>query len=245
MPSLETSVPRYPRYVIPGQPQHVIVRGNNRQPIFQSERDRRIYLEALKRAIDKQQCAVHAYVLMTNHVHLLLTPHTEDGIGKAMQSVGRTYVQYFNHIYERTGTLWEGRYRAALVDSERYLLTCYRYIELNPVRAGSLADHPSAYPWSSYHFNALGMPDELITPHCEYLRLGKDRETRLSAYRSLFRSHIPDRTLVEIRDATNKSWVLGSARYKDSIARQLDRQVGPKPRGGDRRSETFKKSRIA
>ena len=155
---------RLPRFVIPGHPQHVIVRGNNREPIFYAEADYQFYLEKLKQACDKHSCDVHAYVLMTNHVHLLITPHKENGISKAMQMLGRYYVQYFNYSYERTGTLWEGRYKASLIDSNSYALICYRYIELNPVRA-DMVDHPSEYPWSSYRHNALGEKNELVIHH--------------------------------------------------------------------------------
>lgn len=148
---------RLPRYFLPGQPQHVIQRGNNRNIIFAGENDYRFYLECLADASGKHSCDIHAYVLMTNHVHLLLTPHHKDSIAKTLQSVGRRYVQYFNHVYQRTGTLWEGRYKATLIDSEAYLLTCYRYIELNPVRAG-LVSHPREYPWSSYRLHGEGKP---------------------------------------------------------------------------------------
>ena len=146
---------RLPRFVIPGQPQHVIVRGNNREPIFYADEDYRFYLEKLQEACQKHACDVHAYVLMTNHVHLLLTPQREDSLSKVIQMLGRYYVQYFNYTYKRTGTLWEGRYKATLIDSEVYALVCYRYIELNPVRA-EMVGHPAAYPWSSYPYNALG-----------------------------------------------------------------------------------------
>lgn len=146
---------RLPRFFLPGQPQHVILRGNNRTEIFCAEADYRFYLGKLRLACEKHGCDIHAYVLMTNHVHLLLTPQEEQSVGKALQMLGRYYVQFFNHRYQRTGTLWEGRYKATLIDTEAYLLTCMRYIELNPVRAGMVA-HPSEYPWSSYGYNALG-----------------------------------------------------------------------------------------
>ena len=149
-------MPRQLRYNLPGIPQHVIQRGNNRQATFFSDEDYMRYLADLKSACDQHQCEVHAYVLMTNHVHLLMTPHNGDGIAKTMQSLGRRYVVYINQTYRRTGTLWEGRYKAALIDSENYLLTCYRYIELNPVRAEGMVDHPGKYRWSSYRANALG-----------------------------------------------------------------------------------------
>lgn len=233
-------MPRQPRFVIPGQPQHVIVRGNNRDPIFYADEDYRFYLDKLKEACDKHQCDVHAYVLMTNHVHLLMTPHNEQAISKTIQQLGRYYVQYFNSAYNRTGTLWEGRYKATLVDSENYLLTCYRYIELNPVRAEGMVDHPSEYPWSSYRYNALGQDEPLIVAHQEYVRLGNTKEKRQAAYRSLFKAQISERTLEEIREATNKAWVLGSSHFKERIAVQLDRPVAPSKRGGDRKSDDFK-----
>ena len=230
---------RLPRFVIPGQPQHIIVRGNNREPIFYREEDYRFYLEKLKAACDKHQCELHAYVLMTNHIHLLLTPHTEQGIGKMIQMLGRYYVQYFNHVNNRTGTLWEGRYKATLIDSEHYLLTCYRYIELNPVRA-NMVDHPSAYPWSSYGYNGLGQTDLVVTPHQEYLRLGTESEERQLAYRSLFKSRITEKTLAEIREASNKAWVLGSSRFKQEIEQKLNRRAVPLARGGDRKSSVYR-----
>ena len=195
---------RLPRFVIPDQPQHVIVRGNNRSEIFCADADYLFYLEKLQQACDKHDCIIHAYVLMTNHVHLLITPQTEEGLGKVMQMLGRYYVQYYNFTYQRTGTLWEGRYRATLIDSEAYLLTCMRYIELNPVRAGMVA-HPSEYPWSSYRCNALGQANILVLPHVEYVRLGKADEDRLSAYRQLFKHRIAENSLDEIREATNNS----------------------------------------
>ena len=230
---------RLPRFVIPDQPQHVIVRGNNRSDIFCAEADYHFYLEKLQLACDKHDCRIHAYVLMTNHVHLLITPHAEDGLSKVMQMLGRYYVQYFNYTYQRTGTLWEGRYKATLVDSEAYLLTCMRYIELNPVRADMVA-HPSDYPWSSYRFNALGQSNELLVPHLEYLRLGRSDEARQAAYRQLFKYHLAESSMDEIREATNKAWVLGSDGFKQRIQKQLVRRVEPGARGGDHKSEKFR-----
>jgi putative transposase len=232
---------RLPRFTIPGQPQHIIQRGNNRQEIFRKEGDYLFCLEKLTDAANKHQCDIHAYVLMTNHVHLLITPHTENGIGKMMQMLGRYYVQYFNNCYKRTGTLWEGRYRATLIDSKQYLLTCMRYMELNPVRAQNKVKHPSEYAWSSYQYNALGEPNPLVTQHQQYKRLGSTAEERQSAYRQLFRARIPEKTLGEIRDSTNKAWVLGSNQFKAKIARQIDRPVQSRGHGGDRKSEAYKK----
>lgn len=230
---------RLPRFVIPGQPQHVIQRGNNRQAIFRADDDYRFYLEKLTEAANKHQCDIHAYVLMTNHVHLLVTPHSENGIGKMMQMVGRYYVQYFNHRYKRTGTLWEGRYKATLIDSEQYLLICMRYIELNPVRAKNMVDHPKKYPWSSYACNALGKEDQLVTPQLIYRRLGKNAKDRQTAYRRLFRSRIPEATLEGLRESTNKSWVMGSEKFKARISKLTGRAVQSSGHGGDRKSREF------
>jgi len=230
---------RLPRYVIPGQPQHVIVRGNNRTDIFCADADYQFYLEKLQLACNKHDCKIHAYVLMTNHVHLLITPQEEDGISKVLQMLGRYYVQYYNYTYKRTGTLWEGRYKATLIDSEAYLLTCMRYIELNPVRA-DMVSHPSEYPWSSYRYNALGQPNELVTPHIEYLHLDKTEQTRQAAYRQLFKHRVPESSIEEIREATNKAWVLGNDRFKQRIQKQLKRRVEPSAKGGDRKSEKFR-----
>jgi putative transposase len=180
---------------------------------------------------------------MTKHVHLLVTPQEEQSIGKVMQMLGRYYVQYYNFTYRRTGTLWEGRYKATLIDSEAYLLTCMRYIELNPVRAGMVA-HPSEYPWSSYRRNALGQPNEIVTPQLEYQRLGKTDEERQAAYRQLFKHHITETSMNEIRNATNKAWVLGNDQFKQRIQKQLERRVEPNAKGGDRKSENYKINRV-
>lgn len=231
---------RQPRFVIPGQPQHVIQRGNNRQDIFRAEEDYHFYLEKLRAAADKHHCDLHAYVLMRNHVHLLVTPQQDNSMAKMMQTLGRYYVQYFNYTYNRTGTLWEGRYRASLIDTERYLLTCMRYIELNPVRTNHMAEHPSEYPWSSYHYNALGQHNDMVTPHREYQRLGASDSDRQAAYRQLFRARIPEMTLQAIREATNKAWVLGSDQFKQRMKKQLNRPVQSAGHGGDRKSEAYR-----
>lgn len=229
---------RLQRFFIPGQPQHVIVRGNNRSDIFRVDADYQFYLEKLQLACEKHECKIHAYVLMSNHVHLLITPQTEEGLSKLMQMLGRYYVQYYNYTYQRTGTLWEGRYKSTLIDSETYLLTCMRYIELNPVRAGMVA-HPSEYSWSSYSCNAFGKADDLVVPHIEFMRLGLSSDARQAEYRQLFKHHISEISLNEIREATNKAWVLGSDRFKHRIQKKLDRQVGPSAKGGDRKSVQY------
>ena len=234
---------RLARFSIPGHPQHVIQRGNNRDVIFVADDDYRFYLDRLRKSGERHRCDIHAYVLMTNHVHLLLTPNTEGGIGKVMQSLGRYYVQYFNYRYQRTGTLWERRYRATVLDNEKYLMTCCRYIELNPVRAG-MVQHPADYPWSSHRCNAQGYDDRLITAHSLYRALGVDSKQRQAAYRALFEHQISERTLTEIREATNKAWVLGNDRFQKRVERLTKRAARPKPRGGDRRSTAYKRDHI-
>lgn len=230
---------RLPRFNVIGQPQHVIVRGNNREPIFYANEDYEFYLDKLKEASQKHECDIHAYVLMTNHVHILVTPHKPDGISKMMQMIGRYYVQYFNYSYKRTGTLWEGRYKATLIDSEQYALTCYRCIELNPVRA-QMIKHPADYPWSSYRHNGLNEVNQIITPHTLYQSLGTTDKTRTQAYRQLFNEKIKEKELKQIRESTNKAWVLGSDYFKEKIAKQLNRAASPKLRGGDRKSKRYK-----
>ena len=215
---------RQPRYAVPGWPQHVIQRGNNRTPIFASDADYESYHAWLRRACDRYACRVHAYVLMGNHVHLLITPSTASGIASVMQSVGRQYVRRFNSTYRRTGTLWEGRYRATVVDTRRYLFTCYRYIELNPVRAG-VVRAPQAYRWSSHHANALGATDPVVVPHEEYLALGSDAMTRQAAYQALFAVDLPEQELSAVRAATNKGWALGAKRFRDDVASLLERRT--------------------
>jgi len=230
---------RLPRYVIPGQPQHIIQRGNNRQPIFAAEADYQFFRDALVEAAKKHGLAIHAYVWMTNHVHLLASPAFDDSISKTLQSVGRRYVQYFNYSYKRSGTLWEGRYRATVVDSERYLLTLMRYIELNPVRAG-MVTLPQDYPWSSFRRNALGESGsnaDWLSSHNEYLRLGRDAADRQTAYEALFAKAMDQADLANIRDCTHKGWALGGERFRSEIEalgkrRAASRGVGrPRKRG--------------
>lgn len=232
---------RLPRFVLPGYPQHVIQRGNNRQQILFEEDDYWFLWEKIGNAADKFQCDIHAYVLMPNHFHLLMTPREEDGIGKLMQYVGRYYVQYFNGRYDRTGTLWEGRYRATLLDPSSYLLPVSRYVELNPVRAG-LVDDPADYGWSSHGANALGTDDPLVTPHPVYKRGGRSAKARREAYAKGFATPIEPALLTEIRDATNKAWVLGDAAFCREIEGELNRRTSPRPRGGDRRSEAYRRA---
>jgi putative transposase len=172
---------------------------------------------------------IHAWVLMTNHVHLLCTPRAPDGVSQMMQAIGRMYVRYFNFTYQRTGTLWEGRYKSCLVESESYLLHLYRYIELNPVRAG-MVERPDDYTWSSYPCNALGKECELRTPHDLYLALGRTERERLKNYRELFSAHVEGPLLDEIRQSINKALALGHERF----AKQLEELTGRRVTAGRR-----------
>lgn len=235
----DLNMARLPRFELLGHPQHVIVRGNNRQIIFVADEDYLFYLEKLAEACERYGCLIHAYVLMTNHVHVLTTPLEQGAIGKVMQSVGRRYVQYFNHCYRRTGTLWEGRYKSALIDSDRYALTCYRYIEMNPVRAG-MVQSPADYRWSSYHANALGQPDDLITPHELYVQLADNDARRQQIYRGLFFDDLDKNVVDELRNATNKGWAMGSNHFKAQAEKLIGRRISPSRRGGDRKSKRFK-----
>ncbi|MFW2374779.1 MAG: transposase [Gammaproteobacteria bacterium] len=221
---------RKPRFKLIGIPQHVIQRGNNRQPCFYAEDDYYRYLHDLKEAAHKNQCAIHAYVLMTNHVHLLVTPFHVYGVSHMMQDLGRKYVHYINHVYRRTGTLWEGRFKSSLVDSEKYLFTCMRYIELNPVRA-SMVTHPGDYQWSSYGSNGMGHANTLLSMHVLYEKLGGSELERQFAYRELFRNHLDKDELHSIRSALNEELVLGRDDFKEKIKQMTKRQVNPAPLG--------------
>lgn len=216
-------------------PVHVIQRGNNRQACFIADEDYRFYCDRLKEYALKTGCLIHAYVLMTNHVHLLLTTAASDGVAALMKALGQRYVQYVNRSYRRSGTLWEGRYRSCLVQEESYLLTCQRYIELNPVRAG-MVRHPAEYLWSSYRANAQGEASGLITPHPQYLAQGADATARQLAYRELFRHELEPGVVDAIRQATNGNYALGDGRFGEQIAQALGRRVQPGKSGRPRKS---------
>ena len=215
-------MPRKPRFNLLGIPQHIIQRGNNCSPCFLSEEDYQRYLSDLKMASEKYGCKIHAFVLMTNHVHLLATPLQENGLSQLMQALGRRYVRYINHQYHRSGTLWEGRFKSSLVDSDAYLLICMRYIELNPVRA-AMVDHPGDYQWSSYQANAHSQNIELVEHHPIYLNLGQTSQEREHHYHELFRHHIDADTVHQIRKALNHELVLGRSYFKDTIKEMTQR----------------------
>jgi putative transposase len=211
-------MPRKPRLFLPGYPQHIVVRGHNRDPVMARVEDFRFMYRCLDEAMVKQSVAVHAWVLMHNHLHLLLTPPDAQSLPLAMQSVGRRYAQYFNHSYHRSGSLWEGRYKSALVDSDNYLLSCYRYIELNPVRAG-LVRRPHDYPYSSFTGNALGEQDALITPHALFGNL--IQQGGREAYVELCLQALDRKTLTLIRRGTQQGMSIGQAEFTLRVARLL------------------------
>lgn len=217
-------MPRRPRLALPNVPLHIIQRGNNRQACFFADEDYRFYLDWLREYAVKTACQVHAYVLMTNHVHLLLSAERSEAPGALMKALGQRYVQYVNRTYHRSGTLWEGRYRSCLTQEESYLLSCQRYIELNPVRA-DMVNHPADYRWSSYRANAHGEADPLLKPHPLYDALGLEAASRQAAYRELFRYELEPGLLDEIRHATNGNFVLGNERFATQIAATLGRRV--------------------
>jgi putative transposase len=215
---------RLPRLTLPGYPHHIIQRGNNRQPIFASTPDYETLLGLLEEFAKKFAVAIHAYVLMSNHLHLLATPSTADGVPQMMQALGRSYVRYFNARQGRTGTLWEGRYKSNLVQAERYLLACMVYIDLNPVRAGLVAD-PADYPWSS-HLHYIGRrSDRLLTPHPLYWELGNTPFARDVAYTDLVRSGIGSEQQRALTDGAFRGWALGEPDYVADLQRRTERRV--------------------
>lgn len=224
---------RLPRLTLPGYPHHVIQRGNNRQAIFLSDADRRHMLDLLDEHARRQDVALHAYVLMDNHFHLLATPADATGLPRMMQSVGRGYVRYFNDTHRRSGTLWEGRYRSTLIEAERYLLACMVYIDLNPVRAGMVvraADHA----WSSYAHYAGLRADRLITPHALYWVLGNTPFAREAAYAELVHAGVRAEQQRALTESTLRGWALGDDRFVADLQkrtpRRLSRTTAGRPR---------------
>jgi putative transposase len=221
---------RLPRLVVPHQPHHVIQRGNDRQLIFRDSDDYTVFLRWLREAAKQFKVAIHAYVLMPNHLHLLVSPSDQNGLARMMQWVGRYYVPYFNRKYERVGTLWQGRYKATVIDSDRYLMICSRYIELNPVRAG-MVSAASEYPWSSYAHHVGMKPDPLITDHALYWALGNTPFHREVAYKDLLEQGLAAREISAVSESTIKGWALGSDRFKARLEKETNRRVSPAKRG--------------
>jgi putative transposase len=231
---------RLGRYFLPDLPQHLIQRGNNRAAIFFDDEDRRFFLDALAEAAAAEGCALHAYVLMTNHIHLLATPRTPRSIPCMLQRVGRRYVRRINWRTGRSGTLFEGRYRATVVDSERYLLACLRYIELNPVRAG-IVDDPAAYPWSSCRHHLGRRDDPLVTEHPLYRGLGGGPGAR--AYAELLAEPLDAGFLEAVRSATQSGWALGDDAFRARVA-AAGRRAAPLPPGRPRKQAEVKQEML-
>jgi putative transposase len=225
---------RLPRLYTPGYPAHITVRGNNRQPIFRSEGDRVYFHRCLVESTRRFGLDVHAYVLMDNHVHVLGTGRSADSLSKVVQCMGRRYVSYFNYLYKRTGTLWEGRFHSSLVESERYFLVCHQYVELNPVRA-EMVDDPAAFPWSSYRCNALGRADDLVTPHSLYMELAAAERERRLRYVALFDHAIDPVVLAAIRFAAGKGWALGGEDFCRKLEELCGRPAAPRKGGRPRK----------
>lgn len=223
-------MPRKPRFYLPGIPAHVIQRGNCRQAVFFDTGDYYAYLNWLEEGANKYGCQVHAYCLMTNHVHLLVTPDATESISLTIQYVGRHYVPYINHSYGKTGTLWEGRHKGCVISSDDYLLSCMRYIELNPVRAG-MVSKPIDYCCSSYKFNATAQTGSLVTPHTLYQQLGRDPNTRQFAYRELFRTALESDQVHDIRAAVQTGTPLGNDKFRQEIEQVIGSKVGQARRG--------------
>lgn len=218
-------MPRPKRICIPGLPHHVVQRGNNKNPTFYHGDDYTAYLEFLNEAVTQHEVSVHAYVLMTNHVHLLVTPASPDGLSLMMQSIGRRYVSYINKTYHRTGTLWQGRFSSSVVDSEIYCLTCYRYIELSPIRA-NLVVKPADYRWSSYRSNGEGETDCLVTPHPVYQALGRSQSERITCYRDLVAQRLSTETVARIRYGARKGLPVGNHKFVASIENHIGERLG-------------------
>lgn len=226
-------MPRRPRVHLDGVPLHIVQRGHNRQPCFFAEEDYHTYLHWLQEGLHKEKCSLHAFALMTNHVHLLLTPSKAESIPKLIISLGRRYVQYINTTYRRTGTLWDSRYKSSLIHADTYLLACQRYIELNPVRA-AMVDDPAHYRWTSYRANALGKANPLITPHAVYRAMGVTDAERQSNYRQLFRASLDEEAIADIRLALNQNQPLGNTRFLKMIERTTGQHRQAKRRGRPR-----------
>jgi putative transposase len=232
-------MPRPRRLDFPGVPHHVVIRGNNRTDLFWDDNDRMLFLRYVGQSAEASACEVHAFVMMTNHVHLLVTTRAGGGLSRFVQAIGRRYSRYANRVHGRTGTLFEGRFHSSLVECERYLFTCMRYIELNPVRAGLAAD-PADYAWSSYRDNAgLERRFGWLVPRMEYCALGSDVRTRGEAYRRLYAVPIAGPDLDVIRDGARKSCPIGSLPFVDRIEQALGRPVLTAPRGRPRKQKVI------
>lgn len=233
-------MPRRSRIIVPDIPLHIIQRGNNHQPCFFADEDYLLYLDWLEEYAKSEGCSIHSYVLMTNHVHILLTPETSKSAGTLMKRLGQRYVQHINRTYKRSGTLWEGRYRSCIVQQQEYLFSCQKYIEMNPVRSG-IVQHPGEYRWSSYLINCQGNASGLLKPHPLYQSLGLTNTDYQIAYQQMYQSELETGEIDKIRKATNGNFALGNDRFQNEIGKVLGRRVAP-GRAGRPKKENVSKS---
>lgn len=231
-----SAMARLPRLIVPNQPHHIIQRGTDGTTTFRDDQDFRVFLHWLREGAAEYKVAIHAYVLMSNHIHLLASPADAEGMAKMMQWIGRHYVPYFNKRYSRIGTLWQGRYRTSVIDTERYFMACSRYIELNPVRAG-LCHAPEEYAWSSYRHHVGLQPDTLITDHALYWSLGNTPFEREANYRKMVQETVSNAETEMLKSVLMRGWALGSEHFKQELARQVQRRVSPAKRGRPRKLE--------
>jgi putative transposase len=236
----EPLMARMSRLAVAGYPHHLIQRGNNRSDIVVDDEDRRRYLYLLREAARLHEVAIHAYVLMDNHVHLLATPASDEGLSRMMQTLGRNYVGWFNHRHQRSGTLWEGRFRSSLIESDGYLLSCMRYIELNPVRA-RMVPAAEEFPWSSARHHVGLAKDVLINDHALYWAMGNTPFEREAAYRRFLQQPVPAGQDREFAESCVKGWALGSKRFLAELDKQLGRRLRPVGRGRPRRNDSVPK----
>lgn len=223
-------MPRKPRFYLPDVPAHVMQRGHNRSAVFFDNEDYLEYLRIVKVMAEKYQCLIHAYVLMTNHVHLLVTPLSQNSISLFFQGLGRQYVTYINKTYGLSGSLWEGRHKGNIIDTDVYFLACMRYIELNPVRANMCLD-PGEYRWSSYAANALGEPNSILSPHAEYCRLGKNCALQQERYHALFKEILDVKVISDLRKGVQSGTPVGETDFTRKIEQLLNCKTGYIVRG--------------
>ncbi|MBU0503557.1 MAG: transposase, partial [Candidatus Omnitrophica bacterium] len=215
---------RRPRLFVSDVPYHVVQRGNNKIPIFLADQDYRIFLDTLQEAKTKHPCFIYSYCLMPNHFHLLIEPKEDNNVSLLIKLLGAKYVRYINKNYERSGTLWEGRFKCSLIDKELYFLTCLRYIEMNPVRAG-IVNSPELYRWSSYRVRAVGERSFIVDMDHWYDNLGSNAEERQNKYRQFFQNSISDSALQLLREMTNKNGIVGSVNFKTRVEQFVHREI--------------------
>ena len=226
---------RLPRYSIVNQPQHIILKGLEGRRLYFEEQDYQYFHDCLDAAAYNYHLKLHAYVLMPDHVHILATPANTDSVSRTVQSIGRNYVQYYNESYASSGTLWESRYRATVIEAKTYLLACSQYIEMNPVRAG-LVKKPQEYRWSSYAHNALARADEMFTDAPQYRRLGPNHKERARAYRARFKNPLSGELVEQLTASAMKGWALGDSKFIRKIEALSGRRASQLPRGRPRGS---------